>query len=201
MDGPRFAFDSGNPCLDFANTWGNRVDPSTDRLHSYTELVAWGVQGGILGAGEGRRLLARAARQRARSREVVERARQLREAIYGSFSRVAAGRPPRAAELEVVNRELAGALPHLCLRAEGPRCRLEWSTPDGAFDRMLWPVARAAAELLSSESVDRVRECASATCTWLFLDDSRNRRRRWCDMASCGNRAKARRYYERHHPG
>jgi predicted RNA-binding Zn ribbon-like protein len=63
---------------------------------------------------------------------------------------------------------------------------------------MLWPVARSAAELLSSESVDRVRECASSTCTWLFIDDSRNRRRRWCDMASCGNRAKARRYYERH---
>ncbi len=198
MDGPPFAFDSRNRCLDFANTWGSRSDPSTDRLHSYPALVAWGVQGGIVSAAEGRRLLARAVRQRARSREVVERARQLREAIYGSFSRVAAGRPPRAAELEVVNRELAGALPHLCLRADGPRCRLEWSAPDGALDRMLWPVARAAAELLSSESVDRVRECASETCTWLFLDDSRNRRRRWCDMASCGNRAKARRYYERH---
>jgi predicted RNA-binding Zn ribbon-like protein len=198
MDVPLFAFDSGNCSLDFANTWGSRVDPSTDRLHSYPELVAWGVQGGILGAGEGRRLLARAARQRARSREVVERARQLREAIYGSFSRAAAGRRPRASELEVVNRELAGALPHLCLRADGPRCRLEWSAPDGALDRMLWPVARAAAELLSSANVGRVRECASETCTWLFLDDSRNRRRRWCDMASCGNRAKARRYYERH---
>ena len=201
MDVPRFAFDSGNPSLDFANTWGSRVDPSTDRLHSYPELVAWAVQGGILSAGEGRRLLERAARQRARSREVVERALQLREATYGSFSRVAAGRPPRAADLEVVNRELAGALPHLRLRAAGPRCRVEWEALNDALDGMLWSVARAAAELLSSERVDRVRECASETCSWLFLDDSRNRCRRWCDMASCGNRAKARRYYERHRRG
>jgi len=198
MDGSRYAFDSGNPCLDFANTWGSRVDPSTDLIRSYLELVAWAVQGGILATSEGQRLLERAARQRARSREVVERALRLREAIYGSFSRVAAGRSPRAGDLEAVNRELAEAMPHLRLRAEGPRCRWEWSAPQGALDRMLWPVARSAAELLSSERAGRVRECASETCSWLFIDDSRNHRRKWCDMSSCGNRAKARRYYERH---
>jgi predicted RNA-binding Zn ribbon-like protein len=66
---------------------------------------------------------------------------------------------------------------------------------------MLCAVALSAAELLTSDRVDRVRECASETCSWLFLDGSRNRRRKWCDMASCGNRAKARRYYARHRSG
>jgi predicted RNA-binding Zn ribbon-like protein len=69
------------------------------------------------------------------------------------------------------------------------------------MDQMLWPVARSAAELLTSERAGRVRECASETCSWLFLDGSRNGRRKWCDMASCGNRAKARRYYARHRTG
>jgi len=47
----------------------------------------------------------------------------------------------------------------------------------------------------------RVRECDGAACTWLFLDQSRNRSRRWCSMESCGNRAKARRHYHRQRAG
>ncbi len=45
---------------------------------------------------------------------------------------------------------------------------------------------------------DRVRRCGGANCDWLFMHNSRNHSRRWCDMGSCGNRAKARRYYARH---
>jgi predicted RNA-binding Zn ribbon-like protein len=61
----------------------------------------------------------------------------------------------------------------------------------------LWPIVLAAAELLTSAGRARVRECAAHGCGWLFLDTSRSQRRRWCTMASCGNRAKARRFYER----
>jgi predicted RNA-binding Zn ribbon-like protein len=62
---------------------------------------------------------------------------------------------------------------------------------------MLWPVARSAADLLTSQEQSRVRECAASDCGWLFLDLSRNRSRRWCDMETCGNRTKARRHYAR----
>ena len=65
----------------------------------------------------------------------------------------------------------------------------------------LWPVAHAAANLLVSDQVSRVRMCASDSCDWLFLDLSRNQMRRWCDMKTCGNRVKARRYYERSREG
>jgi predicted RNA-binding Zn ribbon-like protein len=50
--------------------------------------------------------------------------------------------------------------------------------------------------LLTQGQLDRLGECPS--CGWLFLDTSKNRRRRWCSMATCGSRDKARRYYERH---
>jgi predicted RNA-binding Zn ribbon-like protein len=59
---------------------------------------------------------------------------------------------------------------------------------------MLWPVLRSAAELLTSDRMDRVRLCSAEDCDWLFLDSSRNRSRRWCDMAVCGNRSKVRRF-------
>ena len=67
---------------------------------------------------------------------------------------------------------------------------------------MLGPVARSAAELLTSDRLDRLRQCESEKgCGWLFVDGSRNRSRRWCDMSDCGNRAKARRFHRRHRRG
>ena len=50
---------------------------------------------------------------------------------------------------------------------------------------------------VASERLGRIRECASADCTWLFVDESRNHSRRWCEMRACGNRMKARRHYQR----
>ena len=77
----------------------------------------------------------------------------------------------------------------------------EWIEPESNLDSMLWPVSRAAAELLIGEEIGYVRQCASETCSWLFLDKTKNHRRRWCDMKICGNRDKARRYYQRQKAG
>jgi predicted RNA-binding Zn ribbon-like protein len=65
------------------------------------------------------------------------------------------------------------------------------------LDRPLWTLARAAGDLLTGPELARVRRCGSATCASMFLDTSRNGSRRWCDMETCGNRAKARRHYSR----
>jgi predicted RNA-binding Zn ribbon-like protein len=62
---------------------------------------------------------------------------------------------------------------------------------------MLWPVAQSVEDLLTSAELIAVRECAAPDCGRLFVDTSRNRTRRWCDMRSCGNRAKVRRFYSR----
>jgi predicted RNA-binding Zn ribbon-like protein len=64
-------------------------------------------------------------------------------------------------------------------------------------DTILMAVADSAAELLTSDSLPRVRQCGGLNCGWLFLDTTRNRSRRWCDMKDCGNRAKVRRYRQR----
>ncbi|MBI4413448.1 MAG: CGNR zinc finger domain-containing protein, partial [candidate division NC10 bacterium] len=76
-----------------------------------------------------------------------------------------------------------------------------WTGDGQRLDRMLWAVTRSAADLLTSGELAAVRECEAETCAWLFMDRSRNRSRRWCDMKACGNRAKARRHYERKKAG
>ena len=73
----------------------------------------------------------------------------------------------------------------------------DWSGAGPALDRPLWPIARSAAELLTGPAHEHVKQCPGAHCGWVFLDLTKNHRRRWCEMEVCGSRAKVRRYRER----
>jgi predicted RNA-binding Zn ribbon-like protein len=84
---------------------------------------------------------------------------------------------------------------------QGQRFVWVWAGMSDHLTSVLWPIARSAASLLTSPQLTRVRECAGHPCGWLFLDHSKNGSRRWCDMADCGNRAKARRYRARKKEG
>ena len=192
-----FDLSSEHLSLDFANTvsW-RRGDRPEERLKRYSDLVAWGQQAGALTDVEAQRLLHSAGRHPAVAASVLARAIALREAIYSLFSAVARGGVPPAADLATLNTALSDALRHA--RVLPTTSGFGWGWADGeALDRVLWPVARSAAELLTSDELIRVRQCAGAGCGWLFMDRSRAGRRQWCDMKVCGNRAKARRHYER----
>ncbi len=192
-----FELAGGALCLDFANTLEHRLGGGRESLRSYSDLLAFGVQTGSLAAADAEGLARRARRRPGPAAGALDRAIAAREDLYRIFSALAAGARPAPAELRGLNRALPAALARLRLVADGERIGWTWSGPADAFDRPLWPVLRSAAELLTSDDRERVRECDSRTCSWLFLDCSRNRSRRWCDMKTCGNRAKARRHYRR----
>ena len=188
----------GRLCLDFANTadWHASNLP-VEHLTSYAELVAWGLHVGTLTKRQGQRLLAEATDRPLAATAVLERAIVLRDAVYRLFSAVSRGLEPQAADLAVLNAELSKTLGHSRLVPTGEGFAWDWSGGEDALDRMLWPVVHDAADLLTSRELDRVGQCADDRCGWLFLDTSRNRSRRWCSMEDCGNRAKARRHYQR----
>lgn len=60
------------------------------------------------------------------------------------------------------------------------------------------PIVAAVAAAMADGSWPRLKACRADGCQWAFVDTARNRSRRWCDMAICGNREKARRYRSRH---
>ncbi len=192
-----FEFSGGHLCLDFANTLTDRETRPQEQLNGYRDLVAWGQQAGIVPPEEGQALLVAAGRRSTEAAGVLREARVLREAIYRVFAAIAAGDRPGEADLAVLNAALARALAHARIVRTAEGFVWGWAAEAEALDRPLWPVARSAAELLVSGELAAVRECASASCNWLFMDFSRNQSRRWCDMKSCGNREKARRHYER----
>jgi predicted RNA-binding Zn ribbon-like protein len=171
-------------CLDFANTVNKRPDPDRDRLGGTGDLMRWALSAGL-------RTSARAARPDTAS---TEEARDLREAIYRVFSGVAAGRAPAAADTATIMATYADGVAAARLHREDARFTLAWPSP-WTVRRVIWAVAASAAQLLLQGPLDRIGECPS--CGWLFLDTSRNGQRRWCSMAVCGGRAKARRHYGR----
>jgi predicted RNA-binding Zn ribbon-like protein len=194
-----FELVGGRLCLDFVNTLnGSReIEQTEEKLTSYAALVSWSKQAGVVSEREARQLLKEAARRPKEAAKVVERAIALREAIYGIITTVAHGTPPSKADLKILNATLSQAMARSEIKRTTDGFSWGWTSDEDALDRMLWPVARSAAELLTSEEVSRARVCEAGDCTWLFMDLSKNNSRRWCDMKYCGNRAKSRRHYER----
>jgi predicted RNA-binding Zn ribbon-like protein len=190
----KFDLCGGHIALDFTNTLSSRQSPpAVEHLTSYAALVAFAEQSGVLSAVEGVRWRAWAEREPAQAERVRAGAVELREALYRVFDGLAENRGPAREDLAVLNA-WNGRL-HL-----GEGFTWEWAAGAGAPDALLAPVVRGAVELLTSERRARVRACAADDCAWLFLDTSKNRSRRWCDMNQCGNRMKARRFYNRSRP-
>jgi predicted RNA-binding Zn ribbon-like protein len=186
----------GEICLDFANTASARDEgPLRERLLGYGDLVTWGERVGLITGEESRALRASADEQPTQADTVLRRGRVLRESIFRTFRGISRGESPGNADLDVLTKEHAQAATHRRLRCESTEVEFEWDRSPRQLDQLLWPVAQSAIELLVSDERARVKECATDNCNWLFLDASKNRSRRWCEMKECGNRAKARRHY------
>jgi predicted RNA-binding Zn ribbon-like protein len=185
-------------CLDFANSLDSRpTKHPQESFTSYADLVSWSQRAGVLTQDAAQSLTQQAALRPAAAAKVLTRAIALREALYRIFSAVAGQRAPQAADLDLLNDILGEAMAVLRITQTTDGFAWEWSSDAKGLERLLWPIAQSAADLLTAGELQTVRECAAPTCGWLFLDTSRNHSRRWCDMKACGNRAKARRHYER----
>jgi predicted RNA-binding Zn ribbon-like protein len=122
----------------------------------------------------------------------------LRELLYRLLSAAAGKKRVAEEDLDSFNGYLAEAMSNIRItQTDGG---FDWFCCPGCsgLESVLYPIVKSTADLLVSAQLDRIRVCADPECGWLFLDSSRNRSRRWCSMDSCGNRAKARRFYQRH---
>jgi predicted RNA-binding Zn ribbon-like protein len=194
----------GHLALDFVNTVDWRRDPSRrrDLLITFEDLLEWAKAAKVLTPGAVRAMHAAAQRDQERAMRALRRAQRLREVLARVLAAAGRDLAPPAGDVRRLNAFLAAALEHRRLDIRRTGFVWSWANGDGdTFDSLLWPIVLAAAELLASDSRTQVHECGGEGCGWLFLDTSRNRRRRWCTMQSCGNRAKARRLYERTRDG
>jgi predicted RNA-binding Zn ribbon-like protein len=195
-----FRFLGERLCLDFANTVGDHAtDDPEEYLHHYADLLIWAQQAKILTEAEAEALAGMAVRNWDESVSVFRGALELRETIFRVFSAIAGGGLPQKTDLKLLNGMLDSSPVQLHVEKVGKKFVCEWLTDTTSLDGFLNPIAWSAATLLASDELQRVKQCGNEECGWLFLDSTKNHSRRWCDMADCGSRAKAKRYYRRQH--
>ena len=191
--------ESSPVCLGFTNTlkWHASEHPE-ETLHSYADLVTWAQGVELVSGHRARKLLRDAADRPDEASQVLKRAIALRQTIYCIFVALIHGKSPAETDLAELNNTLTKMTSGARIVKTAKGFAWDWDVDEDTLDSLIWPIALSAAELLISEERERVGQCADDRgCGWLFLDTSKNRSRRWCDINDCGNRAKQRRHYER----
>jgi predicted RNA-binding Zn ribbon-like protein len=193
LDSARFQLVAGHPALDLVNTldWRFRPSGSEELLNEYADLLRFSEQSGLMTRSEVRL----ATGDPARKKRILFSTKKLRECLASILYAIADGQVPATDGVRTLS-----AFARTVRRSEELEwcdSRLRWkanrdrtNVPDTPFRRL----ASAALDLLTSKEINKLSACSSPECRWLFLDGSKNKGRRWCDMKLCGNRIKARRY-------
>jgi len=180
----------GRPALDFVNTRRERWWRDVETLVIPQDLAGWIASAGLL------------AEEPAVDQALLRAARDLREAINAAV--VALGEPGSCPKdvVAAIDQWLphAHVADHLSIR-QGEAPVLAPGVPAEPARHALGLIARDAAEMLGTDERERIRVCASETCSARFFDRSRAGQRRWCSMQGCGNVAKARRFRARQATG
>ena len=178
----------GHLALDFCNTAGEHLAEHPDEmLHNWESFLRWATQIGLIGPESYVEVLPHP--------EPLDETIRLREAIYRVGLTVAGVRQLSGSDVALIREHANAPRPEVEFQENAGQWR---PAPTRASAQLCAILGGEALSLLCSPQATRVGVCAGGNCGWLFLDESRGKRRRWCDMSDCGSRAKARRYYQKH---
>ena len=169
-----------------------------DALRDFETMVRWLESANVLDAERSASIRRRSQQQPAGAAAALVDARRVRAALRSLAERGPMSERVRAEGLMEINRVLgrSAGTRRLELRGDGSFVRSFVPVGD-AFAGLVIPIVESAADALVLGELSRVRRCADPRCSRVFFDNTKNGRRRWCDMATCGNRAKAARHREK----
>ena len=190
---------AGHPSLEFTNTVNDHAsEHPRETLFKYEDVLAWSKPIGLLRAEEVDRLVYKATRQPNEAEHVFAALLALRESLYRIFVAKTKGKSPPKRDLATLNSVLSRPTRGAQIVHLADRFEWQWDIEESELELPLWLLALSAVDLMTSEHMQRVGQCADEDgCGWLFVDTSKNHSRRWCDINDCGNRAKQRRYQKR----
>lgn len=183
--------------LDLVNTVTARNGDPTDWLDSYARVLEWAALTGHFDKDLLVQLeLINKTDPRA-GKLALRRLRELRESIHDVLAATIQNEPAPEKALRGLESRWKAAVAHARLTIADHRTSLKLGLETSRLDYLNHELALRAVDLLRTFPPDRTRICAGSSCGWLFIDRSKAGRRRWCDMATCGNIAKSKRRYER----
>ena len=188
--------DGGVLCLDFVNTVHHRKkEPLDDYFKVNGDILDWGLRTEIISETSYNILYKKIDNESSGKGSFMEKSIELRELLYRIFLGITLGKEIRNEDMNAFNQYLAVYFNSIAVKIEDDRFIEGWKWKGEDLNRVLLLVVKSAYDLLLSDRLDRVKECPS--CGWLFLDTTKNGKRKWCSMKSCGSNIKALDYYYR----
>jgi predicted RNA-binding Zn ribbon-like protein len=189
-------FDGGTLVLDFINTVHDRTEATLrDYLLAPQDCLYWARKKSLVSPVEYRKLQSLLEANRNGSDEWFSNVLMLRECLYQIFSAVAQKKRVQSGDLQFFNGYLSRYFSHLKISFDRDRFTEGWDFDAPALEHIFAPIIKDGRRLMLEESMDKIKECPN--CGWLFIDTSKNGRRRWCSMDTCGSMVKSLDYYYR----
>jgi len=182
--------------FEFLNTRELEDGRLVDRLATAENALDWISDHGLVHDASATAERLRLGADRVRADAVLKRVRETRDALRELADAVTEQRPPVTSAIRAVNAALRARPVDELVILDGV-VRLSHGHAEDPFAEALARLAEPIVQEIAEGRPDRLRVCANDTCRWVFFDSSRAGRRRWCDMTTCGNRAKAARHRAR----
>jgi predicted RNA-binding Zn ribbon-like protein len=186
----------GRTAMDFANS-ARRFGKEGEGLEQLEELLSFLKSLGHLHEDEASDYHMFLFQNRDRCNELMKRLRELRAKFIGVLVQMADGWPVDPSFVSDVNERLAGFTTRLEIVSADEGYAVKTVLVEEGPERLIYPILKDIAEFMASDQLTKVRKCASDSCDLFFINQSRNGRRRWCSMSTCGNRAKVNAYLKR----
>jgi predicted RNA-binding Zn ribbon-like protein len=181
--------------LEFVNTDLSAQPPRGDLVRSFEALLAWLSSRGAIDEERAGGIARRAKLQPAAAAASLVDARRVRAALRALAERGATSNRIQDDAVVEINRVLGRSAGTRRIDRHSDNSLVRTFVPTGdAFAGLMIPIVESAADSLVADELPRIRRCADPVCQRVFFDATRNGLRRWCDMGTCGNRAKAARH-------
>lgn len=188
--------DGGLLCLDFINSVHDRhEEPLRDYFSGIHDLIHWAKRLGVIDSKKEKKLTAEADSRPEKSARFFNSAVAFRELMFVIFWNIISGKKVPPAELKKFNKMLTVYFPYLQIKQSNKGFEEQWLLEETDFKRLLAPILNDCYETLLSDKLRRIKECDN--CGWLFYDTTKNGKRRWCSMQTCGSNVKALDWYYR----
>jgi predicted RNA-binding Zn ribbon-like protein len=197
VETPDFLFLAGHPVLDFLNTRPVLKGRTVEQLGSLEAFTRWLTRAGRIDGKAAADALRRWS-EGPEGERLAERARAFRETLRTMTEGLVRGRGASTEAVAAINFVLAENDGSMRLERQGAKFRTRFAARSSSPISLLGSVAEAAADLLSNGNPGLVRRCGNPDCVLFFYDGTRNHRRQWCSMGSCGNLMKVRAFRRRH---